>query len=72
MAATKNKNVPTDDAYYVSAADLADKIIAFMHRGCNPLQLSRRTRVLFQTSRRSLLTELSKSQGTPMINRSIH
>jgi hypothetical protein len=55
MAATKNEDVPTDDAYYVSAADLADKIIAFMQRGCNPLQLSRRTRVLFQTSRRSLL-----------------
>jgi hypothetical protein len=50
MAAAKNKGVPTDDAYFVSAADLADKIIVLMQRGCNPLQLSRRTRALFQTS----------------------
>ena len=51
MAATENKKIPTDDAYYVSAAELADKIIVLMQRGCNPLQLNRRTRVIFQTSR---------------------
>ena len=51
MAATKNKNVPTDEAYYVSAHELADRIIALMQRGCNPLQLSRPTWVLFQASR---------------------
>jgi hypothetical protein len=51
MAATENKKVPTDETYYVSAEDLADKIIALMQRGCNPLQLSRRTGFLFQTSR---------------------
>jgi hypothetical protein len=51
MAATENKKVPTDETYHVSAEDLADKIIALMQRGCNPLQLSRRTQVIFQTSR---------------------
>jgi hypothetical protein len=51
MAATKNRKVPTDETYCVSAEDLADKIIALMQRGCNPLQLSRSTWVLFQTSR---------------------
>jgi hypothetical protein len=51
MATAKNKDVPTDDAYYVSAADLADKIIAFMQRGCDPLQLCKFTRVLFHTGR---------------------
>jgi hypothetical protein len=49
MPATKN--VPTDDAYYVSAADLADKIIVLMQRGSNPLHRSRRMRVIFETSR---------------------
>jgi hypothetical protein len=51
MAAPKNKNVPTDEAHYVSAADLADKILAFMQRGCHPLQLSKFTRALFHTGR---------------------
>jgi hypothetical protein len=31
---------PTDEAYFVSAADLADKIISLMQRGLNPMQLS--------------------------------
>lgn len=51
MEATKNKKVPTDESYCVSAEDVADKIIALMQRGCNPLQLSRSTWVLFQPSR---------------------
>jgi hypothetical protein len=51
MAATENKKVPTDETYCVSAEDLADKIIALMQRGCNPLQLSRRTGLFSQTSR---------------------
>jgi hypothetical protein len=41
MATNPNtKKVPTDEAYYVSAADLADKIIFLMQQGLNPLQLS--------------------------------
>jgi hypothetical protein len=51
MAASENKRVPTDETYYVSAAELADKIIVLMQRGSNPLLLNRRTRVIFQTSR---------------------
>ncbi len=31
---------PTDDIYYVSAADVADKIIDHMRRGLDPLLLS--------------------------------
>jgi hypothetical protein len=31
---------PTDDAYYVSAADVADKLIDRMRRGLDPLLLS--------------------------------
>jgi hypothetical protein len=32
--------VPTDDVYYVSAADVADKLIDRMRRGLGPLLLS--------------------------------
>jgi hypothetical protein len=32
--------VPTDDVYYVSAADVADKLIDRMRRGLDPLLLS--------------------------------
>jgi hypothetical protein len=38
-----NANHPrvfTDDTYYVSAADLADKILDRMQRGLGPLRLS--------------------------------
>ena len=34
------RNESIDDAYYVSAADVADKIIEHMRRGLDPLQLS--------------------------------
>jgi hypothetical protein len=50
MAAAKNKGVPTDDAYFVSAADLADKIIVLMQHGLNPLFLSASTWALVQAS----------------------
>jgi hypothetical protein len=39
----KNMNTikaPTDDIYYVSAADVADKIIDHMRRGLDPLLFS--------------------------------
>jgi hypothetical protein len=39
MAATKKNNIPTDEAYSVSAADVADKIIDLMQRGLDPLLL---------------------------------
>jgi hypothetical protein len=35
-----NSRVPTDDVYYVSAADVADKLIERMRRGLDPLLLS--------------------------------
>lgn len=35
-----NPRVPTDDLYYVSAADVADKLIDRMRRGLDPLLLS--------------------------------
>ena len=50
MAATKNKNVPTDEAYYVSAAELADKIIVLMQQGLDPLFLRTSTWALVHTS----------------------
>jgi hypothetical protein len=50
MAATKNKKVPTDEAYYVSAADLADKVIVLMQHALDPLFLSTSTWALVQTS----------------------
>jgi hypothetical protein len=34
------RNASTDDIYYVSAADVADKIIERMRRGLDPLLLS--------------------------------
>jgi hypothetical protein len=34
---TKSHRAPTDDAYYVSAADVADKLIDRMRRGLDPL-----------------------------------
>jgi hypothetical protein len=37
---TKIPRVPTDDVYYVSAADVADKLIERMRRGLDPLLLS--------------------------------
>jgi hypothetical protein len=33
----KNRRAATDDAYYVSAADVADKLIDRMRRGLDPL-----------------------------------
>jgi hypothetical protein len=36
----KSPRVPTDDVYYVSAADVADKLIDRMRRGLGPLLLS--------------------------------
>jgi hypothetical protein len=39
----------TDEAYYVSAADLADKIIVLMQQGFDPLLLSSSTWALVQT-----------------------
>ena len=50
MAATKNKNVPTDEAYYVSAHELADRIIALMQQGLDPLFLRTSTWALVHTS----------------------
>jgi hypothetical protein len=41
MKSTANiRNESIDDAYYVSAADVADKIIEHMRRGLDPLQLA--------------------------------
>jgi hypothetical protein len=37
---TNSPRVPTDDVYYVSAADVADKLIDRMRRGSDPLLLS--------------------------------
>jgi hypothetical protein len=42
--------VAMDEAYYVSAADLADKIIVLMQQGLDPLFLSTSTWALVQTS----------------------
>jgi hypothetical protein len=51
MATNPNtKKLPTDEAYYVSAADLADKIIVLMQQGLDPLFLSTSTWALVQTS----------------------
>jgi hypothetical protein len=52
MAATKNTKPPTDEAYYVSAAELADKIILLMQQGFDPLFLSTSAWTFVQTSRR--------------------
>jgi len=37
------KNTLRDDAYYVSAADLADKLIVLMLQGIDPLLLNKST-----------------------------
>jgi hypothetical protein len=39
-----------DDIYYVSAADLADKLIVLMQQGCDPLLLNTSMWALVQTS----------------------
>jgi hypothetical protein len=44
------KKVPTNEAFHVSAADLADKIIVLMQYGLDPLLLSTSTWALVQTS----------------------
>jgi hypothetical protein len=44
------KKVPTDEAYYVGAAELADKFIVLMQQGRDPLFLSTSTWDLVQTS----------------------
>jgi hypothetical protein len=44
------KKVPNDQVFYVSAADLADKIIVLMQYGLDPLLLSTSTWALVQTS----------------------
>jgi hypothetical protein len=50
MATNPNtKKLPTDEAYYVSAGDLADKTIFLMLHGLNPLQVSSSMRVLIHT-----------------------
>jgi hypothetical protein len=38
------KKLPTNEVFYVTAADLADKIIVFMQQGVDPLLLSTSTR----------------------------
>ena len=51
MKTNRNANkATTDEAYYVSAADLADKIIVLMQQGSDPLLLSTSTWALVQTS----------------------
>jgi hypothetical protein len=45
------KKLPTNEAFCVSAADLADKIIILMQHGFAPLFLSTSTWALVQTSR---------------------
>jgi hypothetical protein len=44
------KKVPTNEVFYVSAVDLADKIIVLMQQGFDPLFLSTSTWALVQTS----------------------
>jgi hypothetical protein len=44
------KQVPTNEVFHVSAADLADKIIVLMQHGLDPLLLSTSTWALVQTS----------------------
>jgi hypothetical protein len=44
------KKVPTNEVFYVSAADLADKIIVLMQHGLDPLLLSTSTWALVQAS----------------------
>jgi hypothetical protein len=44
------KKTLTDEVFYASAADLADKIIVLMQQGLDPLFLSTSTWALVQTS----------------------
>jgi hypothetical protein len=44
------KKVPTNEAFYVSVADLADKVIVLMQHGLDPLLLSTSTWALVQAS----------------------
>ena len=51
MATSPNpKKAPTDEAYYVSAPELADKIIVLMQQGLDPLFLGTATWAPDQTS----------------------
>jgi hypothetical protein len=52
----KNPRVPTDDVYYVSAADVADKLIDRMRRGLDPLLLS-------SCSRDLLVVPIARTHG---------
>jgi hypothetical protein len=45
------KKVPMNEPFYVSATDLADKIIVLVQRGLDPLLLSASTWALVQTNR---------------------
>jgi hypothetical protein len=48
--ATTNNNALINDAYYVNAAELADKIVVLMQHGLDPLFISTSTWALVQTS----------------------
>jgi hypothetical protein len=51
MEANPNtKKVAANEVFYVSAADLADKIIVLMQQGLDPLLLSTSTWALVQAS----------------------
>lgn len=51
MEANPNiEKVPANEVFYVSAADLADKIIVLMQHGLDPLLLSTSTWALVQAS----------------------
>jgi hypothetical protein len=47
----KTKKASTDDIYYVSAADVADKIIDHMRRGLDPLLFSSSSLALIPVDR---------------------
>jgi hypothetical protein len=44
------KKIPANEVFYVSVADLADKIIVLMQHGLDPLLLSTSTWALVQAS----------------------
>jgi hypothetical protein len=48
--ATKNNKALTNEAYHVSAADLADKIVVLMQQGFDPLFLSTSTWALVRAN----------------------
>jgi hypothetical protein len=56
-----NRNEAIDDVYYVSAADVADKIIDRMRRGLDPLQLSSSSLTLISLGPMLRTHSLSKS-----------